>query len=242
MTSTAASAAIWHDVECGGYDADLGHWERLAAEARGPVLELGCGTGRVALHLARRGHVVIGLDNEPELVEALRERSRELPVEAVLGDVRQPPLDRDVALAIAPMQVLQLLPSAADRGNCLAAVASHLSPGSCFAAAIVDRLPEGSDGAPPIPDVRDVGGWVYSSLPVDIATDGDEIVVRRLRQTVSPAGDLEEEVNEVRIQALSAERLEAEGREAGLLPRERIAVSATDLHVGSTIVVLAKEG
>jgi SAM-dependent methyltransferase len=232
---------IWHDVECGGYDADLAIWERLAAEAGGPVLELGCGTGRVALHLARRGHEVIGLDKEPELIESLRERARELPVEALLGDVREPQIEGEVALAIAPMQVLQLLPDE-DRGRCLRSAAEVLSPGGRFAAAIVERMPDGDAGAEPIPDVRDVDGWVYSSLPVDaVALDG-EIVVRRLRQTVSPAGELEEEQNEIRIRTLSAERLEAEGGEARLTPQERIDVPPTDLHVGSTVVVLDKEG
>jgi SAM-dependent methyltransferase len=232
---------IWHDVECGGYDADLKVWERLAAEAGGPVLELGSGTGRVALHLARRGHEVVGLDNDAELVESLRERARELPVDAVLGDVREAPLDREVALAIAPMQVLQLLPDE-DLGRCLHSTAEILSPRGRFAAAIVEGLPERDAGAEPIPDVRDVDGWVYSSLPVDtVALDG-EIVVRRLRQTVSPAGSLEEEQSEIRIRALSAERLEAEGAEAQLVPQERIDVPPTDLHVGSTVVVLGKEG
>ncbi len=236
------SAVVWHDVECGGYHADLPIWERLAGEAEGPVLELGCGTGRVALHLARRGHTVVGLDHEAELVDSLRERANGLPVEVMLGDVRRPELNREVALAIAPMQVLQLLESAADRAQCLAAVAGSLPPGGQFAAAIVEGLPGEGDGAAPIPDVRDVDGWVYSSLPVDAAVDGGDIVVRRLRQTVSPAGDLEEEPNEIRIHALSAERLEAEAGEAGLAPHERLPIPPTDLHVGSTIVVLTKAG
>jgi SAM-dependent methyltransferase len=237
----SGAAVVWHDVECGGYDADLPIWERLAVEAGGPVLELGCGTGRVALHLARRGHTVVGLDREAELVDSLRERGRDLPVEAVVGDVRQPGLEGAVALTIAPMQVLQLLDSAEDRARCLAATAAILPPGGRFAAAIVEGLPGQGDGAPPIPDVRDVEGWVYSSLPVDAAVDGGDIVIRRLRQTVSPAGDLQEEENEVRIHALSAERLEAEAGEAGLLPRERLPIPPTDLHVGSTVVVLARE-
>jgi SAM-dependent methyltransferase len=237
----SAEAVIWHDVECGGYDADLALWERLAGEAGGPVLELGCGTGRVALHLARRGHRVIGVDREPELVASLRERGRELPVEALAGDARELRLPERAAPVIAPMQLLQLLPSAEDRVRCLSAVARVLPPGGSFAAAIVERLPEPGGGQDPIPDVRDVEGWVYSSLPVDAAVDRGDIVVRRLRQTVSPAGHLEEEPNEIRIHALSAERLEAEGAEAGLAPRERLAIPPTDLHVGSTVVVLAKE-
>ena len=40
---------IWHDVENGSYAVDLKLWRRLAREAAGPVLDLGAGTGRVAL-------------------------------------------------------------------------------------------------------------------------------------------------------------------------------------------------
>ena len=36
---------VWHDLECGGYDADLPLWRELAADADGPVLDLGAGTG-----------------------------------------------------------------------------------------------------------------------------------------------------------------------------------------------------
>jgi SAM-dependent methyltransferase len=232
---------VWHDVECGGYDADLPIWERLASETRAPVLELGCGTGRVALHLARRGHSVIGLDHDPELIDSLRERGRDLPVQGVLGDLREPKLDTEVGLAIAPMQVLQLLPGAGDRARCFGAVASLLAPGGCFAAAIVERLPGEDAEARPIPDVRDVDGWVYSSLPVDLKLIDGDIVVRRLRQAVSPAGALEEEPNEIRIRELSAQSLEEEAAAAGLAPVERLPVPPTDLHIDSTVVVLARE-
>jgi SAM-dependent methyltransferase len=238
----SAGAVVWHDVECGGYAADLALWERLAGEADGPLLELGCGTGRVALHLARRGFEVTGLDQDAELVESLRERAQGLPVEAVLGDARDLPMEGEVALVLAPMQLLQLLPTPVDRVRCLRSAAALLAPGGRFAAAIVERLPEPGAGPPPLPDVRDVEGWVYSSLPVDAATDGGDIVILRLRQTVSPAGELAEEPNEVRIHSLSAERLEAEAAEARLVALERIAIPATDLHVGSTVVVLGREG
>lgn len=235
------SAAIWHDAECGAYSADLALWEELANEARGPVLDLGCGTGRVALHLARRGHSVVGLDLDPELIAALGARAAGLPLQPVLGDVRAFELDTDIALALAPMQLTQLLPSRDDRLECLGCIAAHLLPGGRIALAIVEELPLASEGAAPLPDVREVDGWIYSSLPLDAVDIGEEIVIRRLRQTVSPAGELSEEDNEIRIRTLSAIELEEEGMACGFVPLRRLEIPATDLHVSSTVVVLERE-
>jgi cyclopropane fatty-acyl-phospholipid synthase-like methyltransferase len=87
---SATSTVVWHDVECGGFAADLGLWEEIAANAGDPVLDLGCGTGRVALHLARHGHEVHGLDLEPALTEELARRGAETgeAVTAQAGDAR----------------------------------------------------------------------------------------------------------------------------------------------------------
>jgi SAM-dependent methyltransferase len=235
------SGAIWHDVECGAYRADLTLWEQLAEEADGPVLDLGCGTGRVALHLARRGHSVIALDVDHELVAALDERADGLPLQTLLADARDFELETDIALALAPMQLIQLLPGHADRLESLRCIGANLLPGGRVALAIVEALPAGADGDPPLPDVREIDEWVYSSLPLDAAVDGEEIAIRRLRQTVSPAGVLSEEENAVRIRRLSAEQLEREGAEAGLLALARRQIPATDIHVGSSVVVLGRE-
>ena len=139
------------------------------------------------------------------------------------------------------MQLVQLLPSHADRLECLGCLAAHLLPGGRIALAIVEELPRESEGPAPLPDVREVDGWVYSSLPLDAVDIGEEIVIRRLRQTVSPAGELSEEGNEIRIRTLAAAELEAEGAEVGLVPLARRRIPPTDLHVGSTVVVLGRE-
>lgn len=251
----ATATAIWHDVECGGYDADLPLWEELAGRRGGTVLELGCGTGRVALHLARRGHRVIGLDRDPNLIEVLAARasdlfpsgvgrksdtSGDLAVEAVVGDARDFELDEPVALALAPMQFLQLLPSAADRLACLESLAACLQPGGLLAAAIVERVPHGDWSLPPLPDVREVDGWVYSSLPVAVAPEDGWIVLRRLRQTVSPGGDLSEEDDEIQLQAFSAADLEEEAAQVGFAPAGRRRIPETEAHVGSTVVLLER--
>lgn len=238
MSVERPSAAIWHDVECGGYTADLALWEQLAGEATGPVLDLGCGTGRVALHLGRRGHSVTGLDLDPELIAAFCERGAGLPVSAVVADARGFELESGAALALAPMQLMQLLSGPAERGQCLRCIAAHLPAGGRVAMAIVERMPKAEEGASPPPDVREVDGWIYSSLPLDATADGGEIVIRRLRQTLSPAGDLSEEQNEVRIHTLSARQLESEGAEAGLAALPCRSIPPTDLHVGSSVVLL----
>jgi len=235
------NAAIWHDVECGSYTADLALWEELASEADGTILDLGCGTGRVALHLARRGYEVVGLDLDADLVLALADRGEGLPLRAILGDARGFELDTDIALALAPMQLIQLLPGHRDRLECLGCIAAHLLPGGRIAMAIVEELPEAVGGPPPLPDVRQVDDWIYSSLPLATTLEGDEISIRRLRQTVSPTGVLSEEENEVRIRTLSAAQLEAEGARIELTPQGRQRIEPTDLHVGSTVVLLGRE-
>ena len=67
--------SMWHDVECGRYDADLPLWHELAREAPEGVLDVGAGTGRVALRLAHAGHDVTALDIDPTLLAVL-ERAR----------------------------------------------------------------------------------------------------------------------------------------------------------------------
>ena len=145
---TVSSAIVWQDVECGSYTADLPLWERLAEDCGGPLLELGCGCGRVALHLARLGHSVAGVDTDPELIRELARRASEAEVDlrAERADAAGFGLGESYRLIIAPMQLFQLLPGPAQRRDCLAAVAAHLEPGGTAAIAIV----EGSAaGVPP---------------------------------------------------------------------------------------------
>ncbi|HET9593297.1 MAG TPA: class I SAM-dependent methyltransferase [Solirubrobacterales bacterium] len=236
----SGEAAIWHDVECGSYSADLTLWEELAERCGGPVLELGCGTGRVALHLARRGHRVFGLDRDPELLAVLAERAADLLVVPVQADARSFEIADPVALVLAPTHLLQLLPGPAERIECLHCIAAALRPGGLFAASIIEGMPEPDDAPPPLPDVREVDGWVYSSLAVEAAVGPGEILVRRLRHAVSPEGELSEEPNEVRIATFSAASLEAEAEAAGLRAAGRREIPETDLHVGSTVVLLER--
>lgn len=240
------SEVIWHDVECGGYRADLPLWEELAdgVGEEEPIMELGCGTGRVTLHLAERGaYLVIGLDHDKELVEAVWERGQGTTGDAEYADVRDFSFpSTPFSLILAPMQLVQLLGGRDERLRCLDCVAQSLAPGGRAAFAIVEEppaaAPQGS--APPLPDVRQIEGWVYSSLPLEPVVGGESMTLRRLRQTVSPDGELSEEPDEVELQLLSAAALEGEAAEVGLRPIGRRRIPATESHVGSTVVLVER--
>ena len=65
------------------------------------------------------------------------------------------------------MQLLQMLADRAERLACLDSIAAQLLPGGRVAAAMVEGMPEPEEGEPLLPDVREVDGWVYSSLPLE---------------------------------------------------------------------------
>jgi SAM-dependent methyltransferase len=237
------SELIWHEVECGGYAADLPLWEELADQTEEPIMELGCGAGRVTLHLARRGaSLVIGLDRDAELVAAVWERSEGMPGDAEIEDVRSFRLATRFGLVLAPMQLIQLLGDSGRRAACLSCVHESMVAGGRAAFAIVEELPGGpaEGAAPPLPDVRQVEGWIYSSLPLAPELVEDAIVLRRLRQKVDPGGEMNEELSEVELAMLSAEALEAEGAAVGLNPAGRRQIPPTEAHVGSTVVLFER--
>lgn len=236
------NSLVWHEVECGDYTADLPLWEEMADQTSKPIMELGCGAGRVTLHLAHRGaYLVIGVDWDSDLVAAVWERSGKLPGDAELADVRDFEFATKFSLVIAPMQLIQLLPTSRDRIECLSCVLESMVPGGRAAFAIVEELPAPTPGAaPPLPDVRQIEGWIYSSLPLEPIVGPDSILLRRLRQTVDPDGAMSEEMNEIELATLSAETLEEEGRSVGLRPTGRREIPSTEAHVGSTVVLFEK--
>jgi SAM-dependent methyltransferase len=246
----AGDAVLWHDVECAPYEADLGLWRELAADRGDPLLDIGCGTGRVALDLAALGHEVTGLDSDPDLVRALtaRARARGVRVAAGVADIRSLALGGEpFRLAIAAMQVFQLLGGPAGRAGALTCVRHHLAPGGLLAIALADPF-EGltpDEALPPLPDLREEAGWVFSSIPTGVRAvggeRGDGIEVNRLRQAVSPTGELSEHLATVRLDGVDPARLEAAAAEVGYRPRPRRRIPETRDHVGSTVVMLEAE-
>jgi cyclopropane fatty-acyl-phospholipid synthase-like methyltransferase len=228
MTSPAA---IWHDVECGSYGADLALWEELT-QPGDTVLDIGCGTGRVALHLARRGRAVTAIDREPQLLAELERRAARaaLHVPAVCADARDFDLGVEFDAVLAPMQFIQLFRGARERAAMLARAAAHLRPGGLFATTLMNLEGEvlGDEYGPPPPDMREVDRWVYSSLSVGVrpVDRGEAIVIERVRTAVSPEGR----------QSRSVDEVEDEIAAAGLVVHERHEIPATEDHVASVAV------
>ena len=232
---------IWHDLECGSYDLDLAGWRELAEAARGPVLDVGAGTGRVTLDLARRGHEVVALDADASLLAALRERAGGLLVDTIHADARTLDLEQRFPLIIVPMQTLQLLGGSAGRTAFLTRARAHLTDDGIVAMAIADALEGAAVGEysePPRPEMREIDGIVYSSRAVAITDEGERCAIFRIRETVDHVGAHTSQENIVRLDALDPATLEGEGRAAGLRVLPRGSVPESDEYIGSTVVML----
>jgi SAM-dependent methyltransferase len=242
VVGVTADGVVWHDVEHGGYDADLPLWRELADAEGGPVLDLGAGTGRVAAALAAAGHEVVALDRDPELLAALADRAP--TVATVAADARDFEIDATFSVVIAPMQLVQIIGGRSGRVAMLERVSAHLEDGGIFAAALarpLDAIPDdpegGADPSPPLPDMLERDGWVFSSQPVAVEERNGSVVVTRRRQAVAPSGELREDDAEIVLDVVSIEDFEQELRDAGFRELERREIAETDDHIGSVVVL-----
>jgi SAM-dependent methyltransferase len=230
---------LWHDLECGSYCEDLALWQKLADERGGPVLDVGAGTGRVALALAARGLAVVALDVEAALLEALEQRASGLSVETVVADAREFALNRRFPLVLVPMQTLQLLGGQSGRAAFLRCALEHLEPGGLLVAALADAMDcfDEDHALPPPPDACEIGGVRYASHMLAVTEEGGQAVICRLREV---AGPRERRLSEaiVRLDRVSAREVAAEARAVGFLIEPDRSIEATDEYLGTTVVVL----
>jgi SAM-dependent methyltransferase len=216
-------------------------WRALASEYGDPVLEVGAGTGRIALDLARRGHRVTALDSDANVLAELGHRARDLELETVLADARAFELGRRFALCIVPMQTIQLLGGPEGRGEFLSCARRQLLPRGALAAALTDELEpyEILHGSPsPMPDICERDGVVYSSQPTAVRADRGGFVLVRRRETGTGAGERSVAQHLIRLDRLTPEQLEGEAIATGLAPVGRASIPATLEYVGSEVVIL----
>jgi ubiquinone/menaquinone biosynthesis C-methylase UbiE len=135
-------AAPFYDADYAAlrWDADVPFYVDLARESGGPVLEMGCGTGRVLLPVARAGVRIHGIDFSSDMLAQLESK---LAVESAevrdrvsfsQGDIRSADVGAKFSLVTAPFGVAQLLLARGDQRAWLRNVSRHLLPGGalCF--------------------------------------------------------------------------------------------------------------
>ena len=105
-------------------------WLSQATIRGGPILELGCGTGKLCIPLAEAGFSVVGLDNSPALLRFAAGKSKD--VQWVEGDMRSFELNEKFALIMLPSNNLGHLHTPEDFEDCIRSVKRHLQPGGVF--------------------------------------------------------------------------------------------------------------
>ena len=128
-------AAVYDDWTA-TYRPDVDFYVSAAAAARGPVVELGVGTGRIAVPTAQRGRHVIGVDSSVAMLDRCRRNAAAAGVEDLIdlrpGDFRSPPVRERVDLVTCPYRALSHLLGESERRQTLAAVHDLLVPGGRF--------------------------------------------------------------------------------------------------------------
>jgi SAM-dependent methyltransferase len=114
-------------------DTGVAFYAALAWETGGPVLEIACGTGRVAIPIARQGFAVTGLDVVPGMLELARSKSAGLPLRWVEGDARSFDLGERFRLVFLTGNAFQLFLTNADQEALLGRVRAHLHEEGLFA-------------------------------------------------------------------------------------------------------------
>jgi SAM-dependent methyltransferase len=113
----------------------------------GAALELGIGTGRIALPLTRRGIPVHGIDLSPAMVARLRAKPGAEQINVTIGDFATTTVEGRFSLAYLVFNTIQNLTSQDDQVACFQNVAAHLEPGGCFVIEVgipqLQRLPPG---------------------------------------------------------------------------------------------------
>ena len=127
--------AARYDDEVAGFEAEVldPTLDFLVERARGgPVLELGIGTGRVAVPLAQRGLQVHGIDLSPEMVAVLRAKPEAAGIGVTIGDFATTKVAGTFRLAYLVCNTIMNLTTQEAQVACFRNVSEHLDPGGCF--------------------------------------------------------------------------------------------------------------
>jgi SAM-dependent methyltransferase len=161
---------------------DVPFWRSVALQTRGPVLELGCGTGRISLPLARAGAAVVGIDRSAPMLDRAasrlaaqrkREGSRKKKrLRLVRGDIRFLPFEQGSFKAVlAPYGILQSLVRDKDLNATLRSVADVLAPGGLFGVDLVPDVPNWREYSNRIQMTGPAAGGAHLTLVESVRQD-----------------------------------------------------------------------
>jgi len=144
MSSPYDAIAELYDPWSASVVEDVGFYLEEARRSGGPVVELGVGTGRIAVPIAADGIRVIGVDSSRRMLDVCARRAALAGVDVDLrvGDLRDPPVRERVPLVICPFRSLLHMHTDGDRRKALAAARRMLRPDGRF---VFDVFTPGAD-------------------------------------------------------------------------------------------------
>lgn len=222
----------YYDWEHHDFQDDVPLYLGYAQSTGGPVLDAGCGTGRLLAPLAQAGYDIVGLDSSHEMlrVAATRAAARGVRgrIDAVEADMRDFELRREFGLAFVALGTFHHLPTTADQRSALARLARHIRAGGVLILDLINPTPEWLSAADeavvhhltrpfPRPDSQDVvSKLVVRSSSFESQLDRQIIYYDR----ISPDGTVSRSVSRMDLRYLFRYEAEILIAEAGLRIRD----------------------
>lgn len=135
MSQYDRAIAPLYDHYASGLPGDVQFYSQEAQRSGSPVLELGCGTGRILFPIAKLGIDIVGLDSSSAMLTVAKDKLRTLPsevqrhVEIVEGDMRDYSLGRQFNLVMAPYRAFLNLLTVEEQRKALSCIRKHLTDG-----------------------------------------------------------------------------------------------------------------
>lgn len=196
----------------------------------GDALELGIGTGRIALPLSRTGIRVHGIDLSPQMVARLREKRGSEGIDVTIADFATAKVGRRFSLAYLVYNTIENLTTQDEQVACFCNVAEHLEPGGCFVIEVgvpqLQRLPPGETVRP------------FSVTPTHLGFDEIDVATQRLASHHYLISGASMQVVSMPFRYVWPAELDLMARIAGMTLRERWAdwtrepfTSDSDSHI-----------
>jgi SAM-dependent methyltransferase len=131
-----------YDLENADFEPEGSFYLELAKELGGPILELGCGTGRITIPLAQNGLEITGLDVVPGMLTLARQKAGDLPIHWVEADARNFDLGKQFNLIFENGAVFMHMLTNADQHAFLACVREHLAEDGRFVFSVMFPHPD----------------------------------------------------------------------------------------------------